>query len=121
MTLAVVEHCPDCGGRLAVRRNRRDRSAFIGCSRYPRCRYTENYCEREQRLLDRIADLQARIEQQDLLDRRDEFPLGDLDLARELRQLVARFHPDRHHGAQWAHEIVVELNGLRDRVRGRAA
>jgi hypothetical protein len=34
--------CPGCGqGPLQTRRNRQEGSFFLGCSLYPRCRYTE--------------------------------------------------------------------------------
>lgn len=32
--------CPECGGMMLRRRNRRDGSAFWGCARFPDCRGT---------------------------------------------------------------------------------
>lgn len=34
--------CPRCGGWLVRRTRRRDGAAFLGCSNYPRCRYTRS-------------------------------------------------------------------------------
>ena len=34
--------CPRCGSALTARRNRQDRSEFIGCSAFPKCRHTES-------------------------------------------------------------------------------
>lgn len=40
--MATEEACPECGeGVLIVRQGRRGK--FLGCSRYPRCRYTRDY------------------------------------------------------------------------------
>ncbi len=38
---SLARACPRCGSALAARRNRRDGSGFIGCSGFPKCRYTE--------------------------------------------------------------------------------
>lgn len=32
--------CPDCSGPMAIRVNGRDRSTFLGCKAYPRCKGT---------------------------------------------------------------------------------
>ena len=32
--------CPDCGARPVYRRNRATGEEFIGCSAYPKCRFT---------------------------------------------------------------------------------
>ena len=37
------EECPECGKPLAVRSGRRGK--FIGCTGYPKCRYTKNVGE----------------------------------------------------------------------------
>lgn len=34
------EICPRCGSRLVVRTNKKDGTQFLGCSTYPKCRYT---------------------------------------------------------------------------------
>ena len=33
--------CPRCGGELLVRRNRHNGDKFLGCSSFPRCRFTQ--------------------------------------------------------------------------------
>lgn len=32
--------CPQCGGQMSVRFNRKERTEFLGCSQYPRCKGT---------------------------------------------------------------------------------
>ncbi len=34
--------CPECGGPMVSRANRRDGTRFWGCADYPRCRGTRN-------------------------------------------------------------------------------
>lgn len=44
--IASVRQCPRCGGEMVVRKARRGATAgsrFLGCSGYPKCRYTEGY------------------------------------------------------------------------------
>ncbi len=40
------EDCPECGKALVVREGRRGK--FVGCSGYPKCRYTRDYQEKEE-------------------------------------------------------------------------
>ncbi|MGI5816948.1 MAG: type I DNA topoisomerase [Armatimonadota bacterium] len=40
------EECPECGKDLVVREGRRGK--FVGCSGYPKCRYTRDYQEAEE-------------------------------------------------------------------------
>ena len=37
----IEKPCPACGGRLVVKKNRREGTQFIGCSNFPNCHYTE--------------------------------------------------------------------------------
>ena len=37
---ATDRNCPDCGAKLVVRTGRRGQ--FLGCSKYPECRHTED-------------------------------------------------------------------------------
>jgi restriction system protein len=39
---SIQEKCPLCGGNLVVRKNRKDGKSFLGCSKYPTCKYTKN-------------------------------------------------------------------------------
>jgi DNA helicase-4 len=42
-TVDLSEPCPDCdGGVLVVRKRRSDGREFLGCSRFPSCRFTRN-------------------------------------------------------------------------------
>lgn len=34
--------CPECGGPMVSRQNKRDGSRFWGCKKYPACRGTRN-------------------------------------------------------------------------------
>ena len=34
--------CPKCGGKLVTRMRKKDRSKFLGCSNFPKCRQTKN-------------------------------------------------------------------------------
>lgn len=36
----VIFNCPDCGGEVRRRRRSYDQRAFLGCSHYPKCRWT---------------------------------------------------------------------------------
>jgi ssDNA-binding Zn-finger/Zn-ribbon topoisomerase 1 len=109
----VTEVCPDCGARLVLRRNRRDEPVFIGCSKFPGCDFTEAYVEREQRLAERIAELE---------DSMVAVPSSPVDvLSKELRALAARFHPDRHGGSRLANDVCAAILELRGRVNGRSA
>ena len=36
----VTKACPECGAPLVVRVNRTTDERFLGCTRYPDCRYT---------------------------------------------------------------------------------
>lgn len=104
--LVVTESCPRCGdARLALRKNRRDGSWFVGCEDYPSCRFTEAYLAREQRLAARIAELEGTS--------------AARPLERELKLLARRFHPDLHRNAAWATEVCGALLELRERVAGR--
>lgn len=39
----ITKCCPECGPRasLVIRTNKRTKELFLGCERYPECRYTE--------------------------------------------------------------------------------
>ncbi len=40
-TLYTGKTCPDCGGKLVRKYSVKTRGWFVGCSEYPKCRYTE--------------------------------------------------------------------------------
>lgn len=109
--LVVLEQCPECRSRLVLRVNRRDGGSFVGCSTWPRCTFVEAFDEREQRLAERIAALEDALAAVPS-------PIPDV-VAKELRALAAKFHPDRHHGARWAHDVCAALLELRERVSRR--
>ncbi len=49
--------CPDCGGDLLKKYSMRTRGWFVGCSNYPRCRYTERVAPNNEKIAkDEIMD-----------------------------------------------------------------
>ncbi len=113
--ISVIRRCPECGERLTVRENRRRSNLFIGCSRYPKCTFTESFSVLVQKLGKRIVELERK---------RTEATSHSRDvllapLVRELRQLIFRFHPDRHFDDRLAHEITSELTRVRDLVQAQ--
>ena len=42
---ASANPCPECGGKLVVRTNHKNRSQFLRCESYPDCRLTETIPE----------------------------------------------------------------------------
>lgn len=112
--LVVIERCPSCERRLVVRTNRQTGDAFIGCSGYPRCRFTEPLIGRINRMAARITELEYEMAG------RHERPAANSSqvlLAKELRSLIAHAHPDRWPDNPLAHQITSELTRLRDLVR----
>jgi len=57
-TLYTGQDCPDCGGKLIRKYSPRTRGWFIGCSEYPKCKYTE-----------KIISGDTNIKKDELLDR----------------------------------------------------
>jgi ssDNA-binding Zn-finger/Zn-ribbon topoisomerase 1 len=43
--MRVKKHCPDCGAWMVIRTNRENGSQFLGCTRYPECKRTEEIPE----------------------------------------------------------------------------
>lgn len=116
MTWRLARECPDCGRELKLRRNRTERSLFVGCSDFPRCRFAESYDEREAELLERLVELEAAIDAYAV--QRSRAPADVVE--KELRALIFAWHPDRQHGPLEPHAVVRELTRLRDLVRGAA-
>jgi ssDNA-binding Zn-finger/Zn-ribbon topoisomerase 1 len=117
--LAVTGWCPDCDSPLRVRTNRSDGTAFIGCTTFPACRFTQPLLPA---LAHRVRQLQDELDDQRALgvvgvDR--DLALRDLD--RALRDLAALAHPDRWPDNELAHEVTVRLLALRDALRVRRA
>ena len=106
--------CPKCGAPLRLRRRRADGGEFLGCTAFPACAFAEEYDGYLDALADRVASLES-----DLADarRQQRATPASVDLARELRGLIAISHPDRWpHAADLAHEITSRLTELRARV-----
>lgn len=116
--VAVVERCPLCGRWLAVRKRKRDGGVFIGCSGWPKCDFTSGYDEREQALAQTITRLERRLsaveEELGVVKNAAVAPW----VADKLRDMIVMFHPDKRPEGLTAHEVVSELNALRDSVMG---
>ena len=109
--LTIIERCPECDGALRVQHRRRDRMPFLGCTRWPACRFTAPYDIREQQLARRILQLES------ALDDLDFAPALEQGLvAKELRGLIAFAHPDRWPDQPLAHEVTARLTDLRRRL-----
>lgn len=109
----LATDCPRCGGTLRLRRRRADGGQFLGCARYPTCPHTEDYDPYVAALAAQLEDLEAELADA----RRHRTATPSLDLARELRGLIALVHPDRWpHATDLAHEVTARLTDLRRRV-----
>jgi ssDNA-binding Zn-finger/Zn-ribbon topoisomerase 1 len=106
--LTVLEHCPRCEAPLRVRHRRAD-----ACSAFPDCRFAEDYDEREQRLAERIVELEDALG--DLAGPTD--AVAARRISAELRRLIFDYHPDRRREPIDPTELVARLN----LVRGLAA
>ena len=107
--LRVSASCPWCGAALVLRTRRDDRSPFVGCGGYPRCRFAEPYEALHGALLEELAELRAE---------RLEAPAGVL--ADRIRALLFEWHPDRHPEPIPSGRVVAELNRLREMAREAA-
>lgn len=108
-SLVPLEWCPECGGHLRTRRNRREGNRFLGCSRYPRCNFTEDIDQRVARLCQIILALETELAEAHAVR-----PAQPADVvAKRLRGLIAFAHPDRWPENPLAHEVTVRLTALR--------
>jgi ssDNA-binding Zn-finger/Zn-ribbon topoisomerase 1 len=101
----LTADCPHCGSPLVQRRNRTTHDVFLGCSKYPRCAFTEPYAPHIQRLAQRLREVEAR-------------GATTTALSRELRRIVAITHPDKwysHSGVEVAEEVTKAVRSLRER------
>jgi hypothetical protein len=106
--------CPDCAGRIVIRRRRADGVRFIACRAFPRCRWASDLDPVIQELGEDLRALREALES--ALAELDRSKHGtSIDLARELRDVIALAHPDRWPGVPLAHEVVSRLTDLRRR------
>ena len=109
LRVRLAGDCPSCGGDLVVRHRNRDHGRFLGCRSYPRCRWTGNYDAALEELDATINRLQA--------DLALALSAPRTDVGRELRDIIAAFHPDRWpHASELATEVTKRLNDLRGRL-----
>lgn len=45
----TIWDCPQCNGKLIRRVNRREGTRFLGCTNYPKCKYTQRDESEESR------------------------------------------------------------------------
>ena len=110
----IARDCPLCGSALRLRRRRCDSGTFLGCAAYPSCRHAEEYDHH----VDELARYAAQLEADLAATRRHRCQPTppSVDVARELRSLVFRWHPDRHPEPIPPHDVVAELTALRTRI-----
>jgi len=101
--LRVSASCPSCGAPLMLRLRRDDRSPFVGCRAFPRCRFAEPYENMHGALLAELAELRAE---------RLEAPASVL--AERIRALLFEWHPDRHPEPIPSNRVVAELLHIRE-------
>jgi len=112
----VSSSCPTCGNELVIRTNRIDGSCFLACSAFPRCRFREGLDELISTLVERVADLEAEvaeIETELRAERAVAVAMPARVVAKELRDLIYRWHPDRRRDPIPPHEVVAELTRIR--------
>jgi ssDNA-binding Zn-finger/Zn-ribbon topoisomerase 1 len=93
--------CPRCQSPLEVHRNRKTSELFLGCSRYPQCRFSEPY---ETGLTALVESFQVHYHVQDEKWRDS--------LRRELRRLLILTSPTRWPENPLAVRITQELLDL---------
>ena len=114
--VAVSFFCPECHERVAVRHRRRDGEPFVGCTGYPLCKWAAPYDAAVQAVAHELAEAQQALEDKHT----DDTPRARVT-AKDLRQLLAWSHPDKHGGADIpAHEVAVRVGELLDRVKSEA-
>ena len=111
-TWRAAADCPLCGEPLRLRENRQDRSRFFGCTGYPGCKFAEPIDDALAELAERIDELECEL----IGSRAVRHSLPADVLAKELRRLIAAFHPDRNPAPIEAHRICSELTALRARI-----
>ena len=103
----ITSACPECErGTLRIRRRKIDKAAFIGCSRFPRCKFVENYDDFVQPLLREVEQLRVLLGA----------PTRAVDLAgamKRVQELIFDCHPDRNPGGLDANGVTAKLIELR--------
>lgn len=101
--------CPDCGRPLVLSRRRSDAPLILRCSGF-RCAFEEDYAG----ALRAVAYEQPGIP---LQQRRE--AAGESVVSR-LRDLIFRWHPDRHPSPVPSVDVTAELTALLDAIRETA-
>ena len=108
--------CPQCQAPLRLRYRRDGCGPFIGCERFPHCRFTAEYDQALQNLAVRMQVLE---------DEAKALRSGvraPVHLERILTTLIFLAHPDRWHqgqpATQLAHEVTTALIDLRTQLQG---
>lgn len=104
----LVSDCPRCGSDLQKRKNRAKGNYFLGCTDYPDCKFTVDYCEWQNDVALEMNALRAAARHQTNGSSRS--------LEGLLKKLVFRFHPDRNPDGVDATEVTKELNLIRTEI-----
>ena len=107
-----MEVCPECGDVLVVRFSRKNKEHFIGCAAWPDCNFSESYDDRVQRMAETIRTMSSQLASAQTAVASMPAEL----VGREVRRLMAEFHPDRNPNGLDATIVCAELSNLRDRV-----
>jgi ssDNA-binding Zn-finger/Zn-ribbon topoisomerase 1 len=119
--LRVSAACPCCGEELVLRTRRDDRSPFIGCRGFPRCRFVEPFEDLYGALLEELTELRTEnVELRGELEANVPKAPGVGAVADEIKALVFQWHPDRHPDAIPSGLVVSALNRLRAMAREAA-
>ncbi len=103
--------CPLCRKHLVRRTRKVDGGAFLSCSGFPKCKFSESIDPHISSLSEEIRVL--RIEVRTLQSRADR----KYDVDKELKELIFFAHPDKWPNSQdLSHGITVRINALRGRI-----
>lgn len=124
VAVRVEADCPACGAAVVVRRRLADGETFLACAGYPRCRWTGAHHELEAAIAREVLALRADVDQlraeNEQLRVRPLRAVAVVDVARELRDVIAYAHPDRWRAAgELATGVTARLCALRDRLDER--
>jgi ssDNA-binding Zn-finger/Zn-ribbon topoisomerase 1 len=113
VVVAIQPHCPLCGFDVRVRRNSKDGNEFVGCSGYPRCKWTGPADAALQNLSRRILKLEDEVFEANALLRKE----SAFVTASDIKAILAWAHPDKHPtGSVPAHDLAIMLTSLLARV-----
>ena len=119
-TYHLSTECPECyDGDLTIRHAKATRKPFIGCTNYPRCRFTCEYSEFVQSFCQEVDRLRREVAMLRL--RREDGSVPQEPLLRRLKSIIADVHPDRFGGSDHAATLATQhMIALRDDITRHA-